>query len=96
MAYPFEQAPTVEDFISNLTENYGCELRTLPSDLTGPRGDTKIRFLARTASGVLLFSEPLPSDLQDRLSPDSARRLIVQLRLPSECWRWAGDPYDLD
>jgi hypothetical protein len=52
-----------------------------------------IDYIARQVDGALLLSEPLPEDDEERLSPDTARRLIIQLRLPSEAWLWAGDPY---
>lgn len=67
----------------------------LPFALRGPRGPTTIQYLARTVNGEALYSEPLPEDLQDRISPDSARRLIVQLKLPISVWKWAGNPYDI-
>jgi hypothetical protein len=96
MAYPFAQAPTVAEVVDRLVKEYGCVLRELDGELHGPRGPVKIEYLTRTLNGGELLSEPLPSDLQERLCPDTARRLIVQLKLdPASCWIWAGNPMDL-
>jgi hypothetical protein len=95
MAYPFAQAPTFEIFVENLVRNHGCERRSLPNILHGPRGAVTIEYLARMVDGRELYSEPLPEHLGEMLSPDSARRIIVQLKLPREVWTWAGDPYTI-
>jgi hypothetical protein len=94
VAYPFTQAPTYRQFIDGLVANHGCQLRQLQGDLHGPRGPIKIAYLSRQVEGKVLLSEPLAEELDDRISPDSVRRLIVQLQLPKKCWMWAGDPYD--
>lgn len=97
MAYPFSKAPTVEEFVRGLVEKYGCQLHTLDGDivLVGPRGPVSIKYLTRNEGDQELISEPLPEHIGDCLCPDSARRLIVQLKLPKEAWLWAGDPYAL-
>src|SRR5215469_2123336 len=96
MAYPFLQAPTVTEVVERLCEQHGCVLRELDAELHGPRGAVRIQYLSRTVNGSELLSEPLPGDLKERLSPDTARRLIVQLRLdPAACWIWAGGPANL-
>jgi hypothetical protein len=96
MAYPFAQAPTVREVVDRLVSQHGCVLRELDAELHGPRGPVKIQYLIRNVDGRDLLSEPLPSDLDERLSPDTARRLIVQLKLdPESCWHWAGNPLDL-
>lgn len=95
MSFPFQQAPTIQEFIDGLIAGHGCELHTLPAEvqLFGPRGPISVQYLLRNVEGGILTSEPLPEDLQDRLSPDTARRLIVQLKLSATAWMWAGDPY---
>lgn len=95
MAYPFSQAPTVKDFLKSL-EPLHCEVLTLDNPLVGPRGKVDVRYVRRTVDGAELFSEPLPNDLNERISPDSMRRWIKQLNLPSSVWPWAGAPDDLD
>ena len=98
MAYPFRSAPTVRAFVERLVSEYGCKLTTLPFRFGGPRGGTTIQYLIREYGEdgkYELHSEPLPSLLDEMLSPDTARRLIVQLKLPREAWIWAGDPYEL-
>lgn len=95
MAFPFARAPSFEELIADLIERHGCRLRILDGfALKGPRGDVVIQYLERTVGERLLTSEPLPTYLADRVSPDSLRRLIVQLQLPKSVWVWAGDPYD--
>jgi len=89
------QAPTVEEFLRSL-EPLGCEVLTLNNPLTGPRGRVDVRYVRRVLDGAELLSEPLPTDLSERIAPDSMRRWIRQLKLPSGVWPWAGSPDDLD
>jgi hypothetical protein len=88
MAYPFGQAPTVREFADSLKQ-YGCTIKKLKDRLAGPRGLVDVDYIHRNVDGQDLYSEPLP-DLDERLSPDTARRLMKHLRLPPEAWRWAG------
>lgn len=97
MSYPFGKAPTVCEFVDRLVAEFNCQLHDLDgATLQGPRGEVKIQYVTRTYNGSDLVSEPLPESLEDRVSPDTARRLIVQLRLPKEAWMWAGVPSELD
>jgi hypothetical protein len=91
MAYPFAQAPTVREFADSL-QQHGCTIKKLKDRLAGPRGMVDCDYIHRHADGQDLYSEPLPTDLDERLSPDMARRLMKQLRLPPDAWRWAGTP----
>ena|SRR5256885_14217699 len=99
MAYPFAQAPTTAEYVARLVRDHGCVLRNLDDEadyqIVGPRGPVQIKYLSRTVDGREFLSEPLPEDMDERLSPDSTRRLIVQLKLPREVWPWAGDPYNI-
>ena len=94
MAYPFAQAPTVTEFVDRLRA-HGCEHRGLPPGIHGPHGPIEITYLLRKVGDKELLSEPLPTDHNERLSPDTVRRLLVQLELPATLWPWAGDPYTL-
>lgn len=95
MAFPFIKAPKFQELVDQLVQDHGCQLRTLHEyKLRGPRGDVAIQYLVRQVDGKLLASEPLATHLDDCISPDSLRRLIVQLQLPKSVWIWAGDPYD--
>jgi len=96
MAYPFEQAPTFRDFAER-AKKYGCTLEVSGQSIAGPRGTVPIQYLRRTMQdNTILISEPLPTEIDDRMSPDSARRLIAQLKLPDDMWSWAGSPCQMD
>jgi hypothetical protein len=64
-------------------------IKKLKDRLAGPRGSVDVDYIHSNVDGEDLYSEALP-DLDERLSPDTARRLMKHLRLPAEAWRWAG------
>lgn len=82
MAYPFSEAPTVEQFIQTACNKYKCELKTLSRPLYGPRGAVAIEYLKKSQK----FSEPLPLDREERLGPESLRRLCGQLGIPVQAF----------
>ena len=77
MAYPFVQMPTVSEFV-HFCEGQGAELRELKNDLVGPRGKVKIQFLYRKKAKERI-TEPLPTNFNERLTPDTLRRLCRQI-----------------
>ena len=95
MAYPFAKAPAVGSLVDRAVNEYGCTLHTLENAAVGPKGTVSFEYLSRQVDGETLLSEPLPTNKTEPLSPDSARRLIKQLKLPPEAWDWAGNPYDI-
>ena len=75
LPYPFHQAPTVQEFVDVATNPpVNAELKNA-ADIVGPRGKTVIRYLHKDGS----FTEPLPEDFDERLGPDSLRRLCRQI-----------------
>lgn len=82
MAYPFAKAPTVKEFADKAKEN-GCVCEHIDG-ITGPRGAVVISYLKHDIGGKTLISEPLPSDPEERVSPDTMRRLCDQIALNPE------------
>lgn len=79
MAYPFTQAPAVSEFIAKALEE-GAELNQ-QEGVIGPRGPVQIQYLKRVEDGRTHFTAPLPTDLTERLNPETVRRFCKQLHL---------------
>jgi hypothetical protein len=79
MAYPFAKAPTVKEFVDKLKQDFNCTCEHLDG-LVGPRGEVVISYLARKHNGDTLVSEPLPENKDERVSPDTLRRICAQLK----------------
>lgn len=90
MAYPFAQAPTVREFIDAAVHQHGCALEEM-TGIEGPSGPVSFRYLSRRYEGSLVISEPIPPNPEERLAPDTLRRLCAQLKLKT-----AHFGYDLD
>ena len=74
--------PTVQQFVEQVVAHEPrVALRTLESSLVGPKGEIEIQFLYLSDEA---FTEPLPSDINEVLTPDTMRRLCVQLGLDSK------------
>jgi hypothetical protein len=90
VAYPFAQAPTVTEFVGAAVKRHGCTLEEI-EHMVGPDGPISFQYLTRVHEGHLVISEPLPADPEERLAPDTLRRLCAQLRLKTVQFG-----YDLD
>lgn len=82
MAYPFCEAPKVIDFINQAKDHFGCECRH-KDGIVGPRGEVVMSYLVREHEGRKFVTEPLPIESDERLAPDTLRRLCAQLDIPT-------------
>lgn len=82
MSYPFTKAPTSTEFMEIAVREFGCE-ELRPKNVVGPRGEEHMVCLTRRLpSGAILYSQVLPSDLEERLLPPMVERLCRQLDIP--------------
>ena len=79
MAYPFVQMPTVAQFIAFCQDIHGAELRSTNGRIEGPRGRVDIQYLFRQPSKKAYYTEALPTDFNERMTPDTLRRLCKQI-----------------
>lgn len=78
MAYPFTQAPTLQELADKLKPHNVrlCQL----DGLHGPKGPVTLKFFERARNGYALRSEPLPDELDTRIGVDMLRRICRQLQ----------------
>lgn len=77
MAHPFQQMPTLREFIDAAVEE-GCEERVSESEIIGPRGPTRARYLRGTNGVVYILPEMADGD---RLTPTTMASMARALRL---------------
>ena len=71
--------PTVAEFLKFCEEHANAELRTTKALLSGPKGRVKINYLFRRTGKKIWHTEPLPTDHNERMTPDTLRRLCKQI-----------------
>lgn len=78
MAYPFAQMPTVAEFIDRVTTEHRATLRHTESLVVGPKGPVTFDYLEMDGPEPKR-TQPLPSDHQQRVTPQLLRVLCLQL-----------------
>ena len=69
MAFPFQQMPTLAEFVESATGSHGCQLHVPDFEIKGPDGSVKAHYLTREQDGETLHVvlPEIPDD--ERLTP---------------------------
>ena len=84
MAYPFQPALTLGEFVARAVAEFGCALEVAARDPVGPRGPTRIRYLQRGSSSFVVLPGTMTDD--DVLTPTVLRSLCERLGIPASAF----------